>query len=108
SSIGSANGLGTPKLASEGPIPRTRLRLGSPPVIMNPATATLASVKTCKRVERLIAWAGEAVGAGVSVGVGVCPPGVDVGVADPVGVGVGVPGVGVGPVGVTGKSRIPV
>src|SRR5437870_13194684 len=63
SKMGSASGLGTPKLANEGPIPRRTTRLGALPVMINPPMATLLL-----RVERLRACAG---GAGLGLGLGV-------------------------------------
>src|SRR5438045_8702587 len=110
SSSGSANGLGTPTLDNEGPIPRRSTCLGSEPVIMNPPIPTLASVRTRNLVETLSACAGPGVGltpgdpptvavgvafgVPVAVGVGVTL-GDALGVGDGVGVGV-TPGVGVG------------
>src|SRR5438034_261670 len=86
SKMGSASGLGTPKLAKEGPIPRRTTRLGSLPVMIKPAIPTLASVRTRRRVERLTACAA---GIGVGVGTGV-PVAVAVAVAVAVGLGDGV------------------
>src|SRR5436190_14894397 len=104
SSSGSANGLGTPTMDKEGPIPRRRTCLGSLPVIMNPPIPTLASVKTRRRVDTLSACTGPGVGVGVSatvavaVGLGVAdvPPAVAVALGVKVAVGVGVPTVAVG------------
>src|SRR5204863_3987307 len=87
SSTGSASGLGTPKAANEGPIPRRSTCLGALPVMMKPPMPTLASVRTRIRVERLSACA-----AGVGLGVGV---GATVAVAVTVAVGVAVEGGGV-------------
>src|SRR5438876_6466945 len=84
SKMGSASGLGTPKLAKEGPMPRRTTRLGALPVMMNPPMATLLPVRTRMRVERLRACAG---GAGLGLGVGV---GAGVAVAVAVAVGEGV------------------
>src|SRR5437762_5592198 len=107
SKMGSASGLGTPKLANEGPIPRRTTRLGSLPVMINPPMPTFASVRTRIRVERLSACAAPGVGVGlpatVAVAVAVAPTvavGVAVGVNVAVGVTVGVNvavGVGVVP-----------
>src|SRR5947207_910660 len=102
---GSASGLGTPKLANEGPIPRRSTCLGALPVMMNPPMATLLPVRTRMRVERLRACAGGAalglgVGVGASVAVAVAVAvavgeGVQKGGHPSLGVGVGVCGVGV-------------
>src|SRR5947208_17182199 len=99
SRIGSANGFGTPKAPSEGPIPRKSTVLGSVPVIMIPPIPTLASVRTRRRVEKLRACTGPGVGLGegdppaVAVAVGVAEPpavAVAVGVAEPPAVAVAV------------------
>ena len=86
---GSANGLGTPTLDNEGPIPRSTTCLDWVPVMINPPIPTLASVRTRKRVERLRACAGLADAVAVAVELGVVE-GVEVDVAVGVGVGEGV------------------
>src|ERR1700730_7165035 len=92
SSTGSASAPGTPKAVKEGPIPRTITCLGALPVTMKPPMATLASVRTRMRVERLRGCAaGSPFGLGLGLGVG-C----GVGVGGGVGLGVGVGGGGVG------------
>src|SRR5205809_21435 len=57
---GSASGPDTPKLASEGPIPRTPTRFGPVPVIMNPLIATPSPISTRARPEMFNACAGRA------------------------------------------------
>src|SRR5205814_939836 len=93
SRMGSASGLGTPKITKEGPIPRRPAFLGAPPVMINPPIPTLSPLWTRIRVERLRACAtgvelGVAVPVAVAVAVGVV---VAVAVAVTVGAGVGVP-----------------
>src|SRR5947207_14423065 len=90
SKMGSASGLGTPKLANEGPIPRRTTRLGSLPVMMNPPMPTFASVRTRIRVERLSACAAPGVGLGVTSGAVAVAVAVAVGVSVGVNVAVGV------------------
>ena len=52
-SVGSLKAPFTPKLASDGPIARTRTFLGASPGTMNPPMRTLSPVWTVPRVERL-------------------------------------------------------
>src|SRR5256885_6612681 len=51
SRVGSGSGSAIPKLASEGPMPRTRMRLLASPWTMKPAMRTLSPASTRMRVE---------------------------------------------------------
>src|SRR5437773_11543781 len=102
SRTGSASGLGTPKLASDGPMPRSNTCRGPVPLTISPPIPTSFPVPTNNRVERLIARApGVNVGVGLAAAVGVglavvAGLGVNVGLGVTVAVAVGV-GVEVGP-----------
>src|SRR5205814_297135 len=100
SRTGSAIGLGTPKLASEGPIPRSNTCREPVPLTISPPIPTSFPLPTNNRVERLIARAsGVGAGVGLTATVGVAlavAVGVDVGLDVAVAVGEGV-GVEVGP-----------
>ena len=87
SRVGSANALGTPVPASEGPMARMSTVFETVPVTMKPPINTLSPVCTTPRVE---IFAKPQLGTGVGVGVGV-PVAVAVGVPAAVAVAVGVP-----------------
>src|SRR5687768_17404837 len=86
SSVGSWSGSGIPNVASEGPIPRMRMRLLLLPSTIKPAMSTLSPDSTRIRVE---IFAKCEVGVGVGVAAGVVS-GVAVGVAVAAGVAVAV------------------
>src|SRR5438270_252980 len=76
SRVGSANGLGMPKLLKLGPSPRITMSVLVPVPRMNPPILTSLAVPTWSRVEILASWDGP--GDGVVVGVGVAVgPGID-------------------------------
>src|SRR5215212_2588835 len=70
SRVGSRSGSAIPKAASEGPIPRRRMRLFPLPSTMKPAMRTLSPASTRIRVEMLARWqSGVGVAEGVAAGV---------------------------------------
>src|SRR6478672_6279151 len=76
SSVGSRSGLGTPNVASEGPMPRMMMRLSALPSMMKPAMRTLSPASTRMRVEmfakcELDLGVALGVAAGVAVAIGV-------------------------------------
>src|ERR1051325_6170369 len=87
SNTGSANGSGTPRLTSEGPIARKRICLDAIPVMINPPMPAFSPLWTFMRVERLMVCdPGPGVMEGVAVGI---DEGAGVTVAVAVGDGVG-------------------
>src|SRR5436305_317575 len=64
-------GTGAPPLLSEGPIPRTTMRLERSPLMIKPAIEMLSPVSTRARPEMLTSWTLAGVGCGVEVAVAV-------------------------------------